>query len=317
VFVALAWANLSDDVRALAGLSRLSAWQRSHLVAMVLAFSPNSVAAVVVTCCTLQKAALVAGLPVRPGGLGRVSDVLVLAFAMGMGLVYVMPLAAVMVVYGAPGVCFTTCAFARDMLMVPLKVFHWDLQPVWVSVSLSCNLVLAGSLVGLLIAGHVFAFQRAHPNMDAAQRSGGEGVSASKLGAAVRHEVSATIIGCVHELVSSGVWVKGAQAREVETGQEAFLQGPAEAPAEADAEEQDRSILNDPLIASSTCLKVMACIALPMLQVSVVVAAKVYAGQGVWQASEEVFNERSWMHYFGHVQEKGTQAFMPLFWYYL
>lgn len=310
IFVGFAMGNIFQDFSVLAkGFPQLSTWQCSHLVAMTLAFSPNTVAAIAVTFCTLQKVGLLAGLPIRSDGIRRASDMLVLIYTIVMFLVYVLPLAVVTIVYGVPGIFVTFYAFVRDIVTLPLKVYSNGLNPVWIAVSIVCNLMFGGLLITLVFAGHVWAFNKKHPVL--MQHSDTEDKCASRIEAATGQQISATIIGCVHELVNSKSWTRDVPIKPADMGQEKFLGGLSEEAAE------ETSILNNGLICCSTGLKVSACIALPLLQVCVVVAAKVYAGHGMWEAAEEVFEERHWSHYFESLWQRGMQGVITLFWYFL
>mmetsp|Transcript_101865 Transcript_101865/g.287392 ORF Transcript_101865/g.287392 Transcript_101865/m.287392 type:complete len:142 (+) Transcript_101865:1-426(+) len=81
--------------------------------------------------------------------------------------------------------------------------------------------------------------------------------------------------------------------------------------------EADKCFLNDEVLACILCGKISACASLPLLQLSVVIAAKMFFGDNPLRAASGAFGERTWVHYCAHVSSSGTRATLPLLWYYL
>jgi len=79
----------------------------------------------------------------------------------------------------------------------------------------------------------------------------------------------------------------------------------------------EKCILNDQLMAWICYMKASVCLTLPFLQLAVVIAARLFSGEGMWESALNTFAERSWAHYFGHLKDVNAGGTLKLLWYYV
>merc|ERR1712007_200284 len=63
-----------------------------------------------------------------------------------------------------------------------------------------------------------------------------------------------------------------------------------------DLEKTEKCILNDEMLAWLSYFKVSVCVTAPILQISVIIAARTCGGTDVWTSASTTFAERSWAH---------------------
>jgi len=329
LFVGLAANNLLHDLGTLAeGFPRLSAWQRSHLCAMVLAFSPNTVAAVAGAAIAQVSARWLQESPLQYCRIGKASDVVTQLFSLSMGLLYLLPLVLVSLTYGALGACAVAYSMAWDIATLPWRLASGHLGVIRLALPLVFALGLSHALCCLLIGGQVLLFEWRYPEL--AKRINSQGKRVKVLKAKIPNLIAASVVGRARELTSLTAPSTGDSLVDEGAGDRHLLDlgvpdtGVASTAPDGleDAEvgspcKTERCVLNDDLLAIIAVSKIMLCVAVPLLQISVVIAAKVFLGDTLWNASLKAFGERSWTHYVGHARESGMRAAMPLFWYYL
>jgi len=310
-FVGLAVATFRADLAVIAsGFSRLSFWERGHLFALVLAFSPNTVGAAAICCIVLVKVAWQKG-EADVARLCKLSDALGYLFAAALALFYLLPLVLIVPTYGVLGTCVVAVVFVWDLCTLPWRLITWSMRIIWVALPVTFAFAVCHLVVCALWLGHIWLFERANPQL--ADRVRLEGTRVQPMQLKLPDRFPSRIIGVARDLVQPGGDLENAREMGVLTNLTED-HGHAEAneklaPGESSA---DKCILNDQLTVSVTSLKVAVCAFLPLLQLTVVVAAKLLLGAGFFGAAEDTFAERSWSHFAGHVRDQGYAALVPL-----
>lgn len=354
IFCCLAFSTaVSDVVTLIHGFPLVHGWQRCHLIAMVLAFSPNAVAAVAALGVTEVKVHWLDHMPVSSDSLGWTCDVVAIMYANIMGLIYILPCFLVFLVYGLIGFFVTFYCFGRDFVTLPWSIHDHHLQAVWIAIPIFGALMMRTLVnIGLVIGQEKFVQWR-YPEMTAKIS---EGDRVSMMEVKMPEQVSARVIGYARNLKNSlqdgyEYALDGKEAEDASCHVEEPLvdlcDGQAGSFEAEDAsrraasraaqsnpalhfnirdlfprkvggnQDADRSILNDHVLAWLCYAKTTACISLPILQLFVIIAARVYLGHSPWEAGIETFKERSWGHYFGHVWSEGHRGWLRLLWTYL
>jgi hypothetical protein len=328
IFVGFAAYGLMIDTGALSeGFEHLTPWQRVHFTVMVLAFSPNMVAAVAGMFIPLVKMSWHVSLPVHSSVVGKVSNGVVMVFAVVSSLFYLLPLAFVFLPYALLGGCAITYALVCDMVTMPWTLFSGDLSSVWICLPVLATVMLSHTLVIMLISGQAMLFEKRYPELAQRCKESGKrdvAMSAMKLTKMPEH-----VIGAVRDLHSEMVrqsakvrdieLIEGGKHELLEEGTPPFLNvnGTGKGMAADWNRANDKCILSDQSLACIFYLKVLMCVFMPLLQLSVIVAAKVFLGASMWQAASSAFTERSWGHYVQHVSSAGAPGAPKLLWYYL
>jgi len=330
VFVGLAAQNLVMDLSVVVGSGpHLSLGAQCHLSAMVLAFSPNTVTAVVGAFTFGLKAKVLKDASSGDHRLCKASDKVGRVFALVMGLFYLLPLVLVGLSYGCLGLLTVSYVFIWDFLSLPWRLLSGDMGAIWVAVPVACAMLVCHVLSTALIAGHVLLFEWRYPELTQKIAKEGQRVNVMKMRITSRFRAEVIGRSSVQESplvdLAGGEGADGLVACEANQGSG---DGALEDAAEADTGGlslsssggrgvTEKCILNDEHIAVFTCFRSGICLAMPLLQVSVVIAAKIFLGDGLWQASTKTFGERSWSHYIEHAGNSGLSGAVPLLWYYL
>ncbi|CAK0896183.1 unnamed protein product [Prorocentrum cordatum] len=339
VFIGLAAACFEQDRVILSeGFRHLSGLQCCHLVAMVLAFSPNTVAAVAAVGIIEVKAAWLNGFPINSCFYGSLADAAAVAYVAFMGLVYLLPLLVISTIYGIPGLCAIawsfSCEFVFGFVVRPWQLLtqgRADFSSFWIVLPAVAVFMLAVLQILLIAYCVCVILEKRYPQIAQQEKNKNGGGGRSRL---VR-EMPAHVIGLMREL---GGWKVGAEhskdaigdsscSAELELlpkasdGKDVEISG-AQPPRGSRlcgmaAHEEDQCLLNDTTLGAIWMMKVTGCIAMPLLQVCVVITAKVLLGQaGPWGATLEVFSERSWTKYFQQIWSSGSSGVLPILWYY-
>lgn len=320
------WAVLSE------GLQHFHGLQRCHLAAMILAFSPNAVAAVAAAGILEVKAAWLRGLPVHRGVCGSVADLAALAYVAFMTVVYTLPLAIVSVVYGVPGMFAIVWSFACEFVVRPWEMAtqgKFDFGNFWIALPVLVAFVLGNCLIVVIVYSMVSILELRYPHIaqQVSRQKGKNGKSR------LASDMPVHVIGCVRELVGSREDkvqddkdvigdTANAELDLLPAGNEEDVEDGAAKTLKSfspwgEAANEDQCVINDSNLGAIWVFKVTCCIAIPMLQVCVVITAKVLLGQaGPWTATLEVFGERTWARYVERVSSSGCSGVLPLIWYY-
>jgi hypothetical protein len=338
VFIGLAGLCFEQDREIISeGFRHLSGLDRCHLVSMVLAFSPNTVAAVAAVGIIEVKAVWL-GFPVNRCFCGSLADAAAVAYVTFMGLFYLLPLLVASAIYGVPGLFAIAWSFTCE-LAVSFVVRPWqlvtrgraDFSSFWIVLPVVMVFIL-GILLILLIAYCVCVIlERRYPQIAQREKSKNGGGGTSRLA----REMPVNVIGLIRELRGLKV---GAERSKDAIGDSSCSTELELLPRDSDGEdiesssaqtprrsrmwgmaahEEDQCLLNDTTLGAIWMIKVIGCIAMPLLQVCVVITAKVLLGQtGPWGATLEVFSERSWANYFQQIRSSGSSGVLPILWYY-
>lgn len=178
-----------DLVTLIHGFPLLKGGQRCHLLAMVLAFSPNTVAAIAATFVTEVKLSWMNELPVRQDPLGKAVDLVAILYSNGMTLCYSGPCLLVILLYGVPGIFTIFYCFLRDIVTLPWRV---EDRTVWIALPIFAALVIRTIInLGLVIAQEHYVRIR-YPELSA-QIPDHERVS--MLSVKIPEQVTAHVIG--------------------------------------------------------------------------------------------------------------------------
>jgi len=329
LFYGLAVHSFVHDLNIMAQMSHLSLWERCHLLAMVLAFSPNTVAAVASSFTWGFRWAYLKDVPSAPSGLCMVSDVLAGLFSSVMGLFYMLPLMFISISYGALGLFSVCLVLFWDFLSLPWRIVDGDFGALWVAFPIACGLALCHLLTFIIIVAQVLFFKRRYPELarQSEQLVGLDTTAAILKKASAPFAVPALVIGSVRTLLAGcEANQEERELRLINVDLEArtstdcvakFVLSAGGGQMHAAVPAEERCILTDEAIALMTYSRITLCMLAPILQLTVVIAAKVFLGGSLWAASESTFGERSWSHYHQHIREAGSSAFVPLLWYYL
>lgn len=344
---------ICDCLTVIHGFPHVKGWQRCHLFAMVLAFSPNTVSAVAAAFVTEVKLTWYNDLVLREDSIGWVCDGVGVMYANGMGLMYIMPSLLVMVLYGITGCAALVYCFLRDFVTLPWRLHDHHLSAVWIALPIFGALVMR-TVVNLgLILGQEWYVKWKYPEL-ASRISATDRVDMLRV--KMPDQVSARVIGMARNLALAtpdplrrvmGEDDPGQEELELSNTEEplfnacdsqrtAGLEIEDHAPAARGAhfvitardllpnigmsggdEDLEKCILNDRMLAWICYVKTSVCVSVPILQLAVIIAARVYLGNAMWQAGIETFKERSWSHYWGHVWSEGTRGWIRLVWTYL
>mmetsp|Transcript_58072 Transcript_58072/g.149507 ORF Transcript_58072/g.149507 Transcript_58072/m.149507 type:complete len:397 (-) Transcript_58072:6-1196(-) len=328
VFIGLAINTMQHDAEAISrGLTQLPFTQCIHLIAMVVSFSPNTAAGAVGAFVLLVRSRRRDDPTFRSARIGladcrlsTVIDTISFIFMLAFTAVYVLPLCFVLCFYGVLGMGAVGYACAYDVLTLPFSMSQAHSSEAWVIVPIAASALLSHCLALALIGGQAYLFEMRNP--DLAQRIRAEGKKINLLKVKMPKHVPARILGRAQELATFNGW-KDDEKLKI-TQEDLLARAPDSSPQAMDdtgepalEEMMEKCILNDEVLAFIMFSKSCLCMALPFLQVCVVVAAKVYLGDGLWAAAQHTFNERSMAHYVEHIRERGVSGLAPLLWYYL
>lgn len=309
VFVEDAWSLYT-------GLPKVAGLQRVHAFAMVLAFSPNTVAAVAAAC--IFEALWLFKLPIRRSGIYWISDALAFVYGATLAAFYLMPLIFVSVVYGMLGAAVVTYAFAYDFVTLPWRIYTGHLNAIWIAVPVFSAYLLWTAMFHIVIAGYFIFVSRRYPELkEQASRAGSGNASSTffnSLSQIGPHKVAVRILGKARDVGLSSLGVETEPQSYVNVDVDSLPLNSFEIEESAD---QDKCILNDQAALITCSTKIFTCVSVPLLQLCVIVAARVYLGESAWGAAEHSFAERSWGHYLGHVRDVGPNHLSSLVWIYL
>jgi hypothetical protein len=302
-------------------------------MSMVLAFSPNTVAAVAAAGIVEVKAVWLRGVPMDNGVCGSLADVAAMTYVFFMSAVYTVPLLVVAAVYGLPGLMAMFWSLACEFVVRPwqfVTMGHFDLSDFWIALPVLLAFVLGNFLIVAIMWCLVAALEWRYPEIAQQVRTTKGKNSKIRLASGI----PVNVVGCVRE-------VTGWQGSP-KLPQDVICNGPGIADSEFEmdllpkdcedqddtppkglaifgrsSEEENACVLNDTALASLWVVKVIICVAMPMLQVCVVITAKMLLeSQWPWTATLEVFGERTWGRYFERIEQRGSSGVLPLLWYY-
>ncbi|CAK9006869.1 unnamed protein product [Durusdinium trenchii] len=275
-----------------------------HAAVIVIAFSPNSVAAVAATCVAEVKVGWTHGLPLNGGWRAMLSESIAMAYGFLLCFAYIGPLFVVFMTHAITGAAVIAYAFAYDFVTLPWRICTGHMAEFWVAVPIFNAGVLWTALYTLIVIGYFWLVQRRYPELAQQSKLAG-GCGKKILQEQMPHQVAARIIGFVRE-------VRTSDARPEMEMDPMPLTG-TEVPELAN----DRCILNDEGLTLLCGAKVLCSLSLPLVQLCVIVAAQVYLGRPAWEAAMLSFQERSWEHYFESLGHFAKQRPLTLLWVYL
>lgn len=331
-FCLLALDTLIHDFLMLShGFPHLKGWQRCHLPAMVLAFSPNTVSALSAALLTEVKVYWLKDLPLRSDKLGWACDALAIGYANGLGLLYNLPFFVILFLYGIVGAFTMGFCFCRDALsLLPWRFFgHKHVDEIWIALPILFALAVR-SIVNIgLIIGHESIVKKRYPE-EAASINPEDRINMMQV--QMPEQVSASVIGLARSVAgaSSASSAASNAAREVR-GAMGLNGGAQDTPSEEPLvelfdgrvpptphrAEPNSSILNHSLLAWLCYVRTSLVVSIPILQIFVISAVRVYLGTALWQAGLETFKERTWSHYFKNVWDEGFFGGLRLLWIFL
>lgn len=293
LFLALALSQLLEDFFSATGyLGHLQGFQKMHALALMLAFSPNTVAAVAGTWMIEVKMSWTHRLFLQPDMLGVISDAIALVYWGVLGFVYVFPLFLFGTTHGVLGFCVTCYAFTYDLITFPWRLVTGHMAEIWVAVPV----IIAGALLAmmyvLVMMGYYSLVKFRYPDIAQSAPAGGDKEKIFKaFKDQMPHQVAARIFGAARDVGLAKLG--GSPTGELEMDS---------APSTKVEEVQDgeKCILNNEGLMLALAGKVLGCLSMPMVQLCVVIASQVYLGHGAWEAANTSFQERTWDHYFDH-----------------
>eukprot|EP00929_Paragymnodinium_shiwhaense_P085145 TRINITY_DN45596_c0_g2_i1.p1 TRINITY_DN45596_c0_g2~~TRINITY_DN45596_c0_g2_i1.p1 ORF type:complete len:431 (-),score=96.56 TRINITY_DN45596_c0_g2_i1:264-1487(-) len=318
------------------GFHHLGSIERVHFAVALLAFSPNTMAALAGLFIPIVKQSWNISLPVYSSRIARISDVVVSVFAAITGLVYLLPLALIAFPYlvlGFFSIGWTVCV---DTLQLPMRLYHQDFEEMWIGLPVACAWILSHALVAALIAIQAKLFEMRYPEV---LLRTDESEKAKAKGAMTMHKVPQHIIGVARQLVPSELtsgkaFGKAVDMEMMENGNADLLEDSKQEEAELEdlqeagsaavlatssssSSRREKTFVTDEFLACMMYFKVSACVFMPLLQLAVVVAAKVFLGASLRHAATSSFQERQWSHYLQHVAHAGVRRAPTLCWYFL
>jgi len=316
-FVFLAGCTLMHDLRALTGgFPERSWWDCCHLFATVLAFSPNTVAAVAsLFIMEVHIGWLTNSLSLHSSSTGKASDIVAIVYCNLMACTYVLPLMVVSFTNGIIGGFTTAYAIMRDLTTLPMRLYDGNFNAIWIAIPVCVALIVKSLLEAGIVLGQTLAFERWHPEL--AQRIRDEGTRVNSLKVKMPQAVPANVIGRARELVSPENHIELPDVVDTTQTNQDLLQEAGEVHENGEKEKTEQCILNDPMLAWICYMKVSLCLSLPFIQLAVVIAARLFSGEGMMAAAQNTFAERSWAHYFDHLKDVGAGGILKLFWYYI
>lgn len=308
-----------DLVSLIEGFPGRSWWHRSHVFATVLAFSPNTVAALACLFITeVHIGWLGALIPMHSTVLGKVTDIVAVCYGHFMTCFYVLPLIVVSLTYGVVGGFTIAYAIFRDVCTFPIRLYNGNLNAIWIAIPICLALFLRTLLNIGIIVGQACIFEKWHP--DLARHIREEGSRVDSLKVRMPSSVPANVIGCARELAMTSAQVELSEAVNTKNIKDDLLQESGQV---HDIDDKDlglkaeKCILNDEMLAWSCYMKVSLCVSLPFLQLAVVIAARIFGGGGMWESALSTFAERTWAHYFENLKGVNAGGLLKLIWYYI
>jgi len=318
VFSVLAAYTFVQDVATLASGFAINAWpQRFHGIAMVLAFSPNTASGVAAACTRELTTAWSGRLPgcAQPDCRSS-SELIALLYGHSIASVYVPAFLIVGLLYGFLGALIVTYAMLRDLLTLPYRLYEGSLNDIWIALPVFLAYLLWTATYNGIILFYFFLVKRRYPDLAARMKAAGAELKPKR---ELPHKVAARMIGMARDAaVVGGTRIIG-NARGEASPELQMLEADLPLAPEKECEEEieDACIMNDHGLALVCSAKVFLCITVPMIQLAVIVATRVYLGMDPWNAALHSFQERTWAHYFLHVSEMRAQDVPSLLWLYL
>ncbi|CAE7375469.1 unnamed protein product [Symbiodinium necroappetens] len=175
LFLALALSQLLEDFFSATGyLGHLQGFQKMHALALMLAFSPNTVAAVAGTWMIEVKMSWTHRLFLQPDMLGVISDAIALVYWGVLGFVYVFPLFLFGTTHGVLGFCVMCYAFTYDLITFPWRLVTGHMAEIWVAVPV----IIAGALLAmmyvLVMMGYYSLVKFRYPDIAQSAPAGGD-----------------------------------------------------------------------------------------------------------------------------------------------
>jgi len=273
-----------------------------HSTAIIIAFSPNSVAAVAAACVAEVKVHWTRGFPLHGGWRVMLSESMAMAYGFLLCFAYIGPLCITFMTHAMTGAAVVSYAFAYDFVTLPWRIYAGHMAEIWIAVPIFNACVLWTVLYTVIVIGYFWLVQARYPEI--AEHGWGAGCEKKILKEQMPHQVAAKIIGLVRE-------VQGTTLPRFETEMDPMpLTG-------TEVAETEKCILNDEGLMLLCGAKVLCCLSLPLVQLCVVVAAQVYLGHGAWDAANLTFQERSWEHYGEQVMPFAKQSPLTFLWVYL
>ncbi|CAE7558932.1 unnamed protein product [Symbiodinium pilosum] len=317
LFLALAANTLVTDAQmAMSSLAHLQGLQKMHALALVLAFSPNTVAAVAAAWMIEVKMTWTRRFFLQPNKLSILSDTVAFAYCGSLCFIYFFPLFLFGTTHAVLGFFVVCYAFAYDLLTLPWRLVTGDMAEIWVAVPVFFAGMLLSMLYTTVIICYYLIVKGRYP--DVALRAKTRGVQERIFKDQLPHQVAARIIGAARDAGLAKLGRSPTGGSSPSWGSIEMDPMPLNKADEAEeVEEDEKCILNDEGLLLACGGKVLGCLSMPMVQLCVVIASQVYLGHGCWDAASASFQERRWAHYLETLSRFAAQRPFSLLWMYI
>mmetsp|Transcript_73003 Transcript_73003/g.171132 ORF Transcript_73003/g.171132 Transcript_73003/m.171132 type:complete len:378 (+) Transcript_73003:33-1166(+) len=313
VFLGLAMNTLVEDAAmAMSSLAQFEGLQKLHALALVLAFSPNTVAAVSVAWMVEVKLSWTHAFFPHRDPLSMLADLLALVYCGMLGFIYFFPLFFFGTTHGILGASVLFYALAYDLVSLPWRLLSGQMEEIWIAVPFVIACAIAGMLYTAVMICYYYLVKTRYPHV--AQQVRREGRQDTILKEQMPHHVAARIIGLARDGGLSKIGARSPKREPISRGVEMEAMYFSKSP---EVEDDERCILNDEGLMLACGGKVLLCLSMPIVQLCVVIASQVYLGTGIWAAASASFQERTWAHYAARVSQFGEQRPLSLLWMYV
>eukprot|EP00931_Biecheleriopsis_adriatica_P086907 TRINITY_DN61461_c0_g1_i1.p1 TRINITY_DN61461_c0_g1~~TRINITY_DN61461_c0_g1_i1.p1 ORF type:complete len:385 (+),score=59.56 TRINITY_DN61461_c0_g1_i1:61-1215(+) len=285
-----------------------------HGYAMVLAFSPNTIAFAPAAC--IFEAFWLLKISDCRSRWHRASDILAAVYGCFLATFYGAPLIMVATTYGLCGATVISFAFFYDALTLPWRLVSGHMSAIWVAVPVFVALGVLFFMFHTMLFSYYLCMSYRYPELYAQIKA--SGLETKKMfQAQMPHKVAGNIIGRAREIGLSKLGFAGDdRSEDLRHSLEPHAEGAFEVESAEDPA-QEKCLLNDQASVALCASKIFTCLSLPLLQLCVVVAARMCLGESAWTSALHSFEERSWSHYLDHVSEVGSKRLSSLVWIYL
>jgi hypothetical protein len=234
-----------------------------------------------------------------------------------MSYIYIVPCLLVTFLYGFTGAAAMIFCFLKDVWTLPSRLKDHNMNVIWIALQILVALMMRTLVNIALIMGQEFFVAWRYPE---AVKQIAEGDRVRMRHVKMPGEVSARVIGYMQaagRASSASISTEGEPQLTEEPLMDLGESAPQRLKRSGSTEELEKSILNDTVLAWICYAKTSLCISIPILQLCVIIAARVYLGNALWEAGVETFKERTWSHYLYQVWHGGGRGCLRLLWAYI
>eukprot|EP00435_Cladocopium_sp_Y103_P004034 s2971_g1.t1 len=146
-----------------------------NAMAIVIAFSPNSVAAVAAACVAEVKVGWTRGFPLNGGWRVMLSESIAMAYGFLLCFAYICPLFITFMTHALTGAAVVSYAFAYDFVTLPWRLYTGNMAEIWIAVPIFNAAVLWTVLYTFIVIGYYWLVQARYPEIaEQSRTSGGE-----------------------------------------------------------------------------------------------------------------------------------------------